>query len=707
MRSLFSRRVLARVLAATLFLGVIVTAEPGRVSAARANSDIWQAPKATPKAAPKATVSFGAAPTAPAFAPSSAAAPAEMQAPPPIAATLRDSLDIDTNADGQPGPGDTVRYTATITAGATAATGVTYNAPLDANTTLVPGSVTATPVGVNDTYTADRDTALTTPAATGVLANDFGGLPAATVTAFQTPTPNGGIVAVAGDGGFTYTPAAGYTGPDSFTYTIGNGAGSDTATVSLDVRLAAAAVDDVYNVIKDVALSVPAPGLLANDGGVPAPAVTPAIAATAQGGSVTVNADGSFTYTPPAGFVSPPIDTFSYTITNSAGTSSATASLTVDARPAVDSSVPASGATNLAADANISVTFSEPVNLVGIWFRIDCTTSGVRHPTHAVVSGGPTTYTIDPTTNFTAGESCTATLFASQVRDQDATDPPDTPVADHVFTFSIDATPLVSGTSPVTGAIDIALNADLTVTFSEPVTVTGNWFQIGCSASGTRNVADTAVTTGDNATFTINPTANFVSADTCTATVFAAQISDTDGNDPPDAMTANHVFTFAMDAGPGVSSTIPVAGAISIATNTNLTIAFSEAVNVTGNWFQIVCATTGTRNVADTVVTGGPTYVINPNIDFAPGELCTTTVFAAQVNDQDANDPPDNLAANLVFAFTLEGAPSVVTTVPVNGAVTGTSTQNLTITFSEPVNVTGNWFRSCARAERGTRPTRW
>ena len=108
------------------------------------------------------------------------------------------------------------------------------------------------------------------------------------------------------------------------------------------------------------------------------------------------------------------------------------------------------------------------------------------------------------------------------------------------------------------------------------------------------------------------------------------------------------------------------------------------------------CTSSGTRNVADTVVTGGPTtFTINPNADFAQNETCTVTVFAAQVSDQDTNDPPDNMTADFVFSFTTttDAAPTVTSTTPTNGAANQTTNINIDITFSEPVNVTGNWFQ--------------
>src|ERR1041385_920850 len=163
-------------------------------------------------------------------------------------------------------------------------------------------------------------------------------------------------------------------------------------------------------------------------------------------------------------------------------------------------------------------------------------------------------------------------------------------------------------------------------------------------------------------------------------TIFAAQVTDQDSADPPDNMAANFVFSFSMEAAPTVNSTTPTNGATQVASNTNLSITFSEPVNVTGNWFQIVGSTSGTRNVADTVVTGGPTtFTINPNVDFAPGETVTVTVFAAQVTDQDTNDPPDNMTSNFIFSFTIDQAPSVTATTPTNGATNVALNSNLSI----------------------------
>ena len=106
-----------------------------------------------------------------------------------------------------------------------------------------------------------------------------------------------------------------------------------------------------------------------------------------------------------------------------------------------------------------------------------------------------------------------------------------------------DTAPSVSSTTPANNALNQATNTNISITFDEPVNVAGNWFQISCSSSGVRNVADTAVTGGPT-TFTINPNVDFVNAEVCTTTVSASQVTDLDATDPPDNMAADYIFTF-------------------------------------------------------------------------------------------------------------------------------------------------------------------
>jgi large repetitive protein len=89
------------------------------------------------------------------------------------------------------------------------------------------------PVTVDDSYTMVQDTTLNEPAP-GVLGNDQGGNLTATPQA-AAPTAQGGTVTLLADGSFSYTPAAGFVGTDSFTYTANNGLGSANGTVTITV----------------------------------------------------------------------------------------------------------------------------------------------------------------------------------------------------------------------------------------------------------------------------------------------------------------------------------------------------------------------------------------------------------------------------------------------------------------------------------------
>src|SRR5207249_6090059 len=88
------------------------------------------------------------------------------------------------------------------------------------------------PVAANDSFTTDEDTALTVTAP-GVLGNDTD-VDGPVLTAVVVTGPSHGTLALNANGSFTYTPAANFNGPDSFTYKANDGqADSNVATVAL------------------------------------------------------------------------------------------------------------------------------------------------------------------------------------------------------------------------------------------------------------------------------------------------------------------------------------------------------------------------------------------------------------------------------------------------------------------------------------------
>lgn len=208
-----------------------------------------------------------------------------------------------------------------------------FDGGLNSNTATVTITVNDTispPVAVNDAYSVDEDNVLIVNAANGVLANDQRvGSGVATVV---TP-PSSGTFALQPSGAFTYTPLANFNGTDTFTYRItGNPNGlSNIATVTITVNPVndpPVAVNDTYSVVVDNVLTVPASqGVLANDFDVDGDPLTVVSNTNPTNGSLVLNADGSFTYTPNTGFIGQ--DTFNYTISDGQLTATATVTINV------------------------------------------------------------------------------------------------------------------------------------------------------------------------------------------------------------------------------------------------------------------------------------------------------------------------------------------------------------------------------------------
>jgi hypothetical protein len=90
-------------------------------------------------------------------------------------------------------------------------------------------------------------------------------------------------------------------------------------------------VDDAYTATGNTPLSVPAPGVLGNDTDTVAPPMSAAVATQPGHGAVSLNPDGSFTYTPTTNFAG--TDTFTYTASDTAGFVSGPATVTITVLP--------------------------------------------------------------------------------------------------------------------------------------------------------------------------------------------------------------------------------------------------------------------------------------------------------------------------------------------------------------------------------------
>ena len=71
-------------------------------------------------------------------------------------------------------------------------------------------------------------------------------------------------------------------------------------------------------------------------------------------------------------------------------------------------------------------------------------------------------------------------------------------------------------------------------------------------------------------------------------------------------------------------------------------------MTLSGSWFSINCNSSGLHTA--TVSGGALSYGLDPDVNFTVGELCTVTVFAANVVDQDG--VPNNMTADYSWSFT-------------------------------------------------------
>lgn len=118
--------------------------------------------------------------------------------------------------------------------------------------------VNSSPVGVAETYECDRYGSLSV-AAPGLLANDSdpeGG----PITAIVAEDPKAGTLSLAPDGGFTYAPAAGFSGVDSFKYRVKDETGLTSAPIQVVIEVPFGEV--VQGIVRDRVTGAPISGIV-------------------------------------------------------------------------------------------------------------------------------------------------------------------------------------------------------------------------------------------------------------------------------------------------------------------------------------------------------------------------------------------------------------------------------------------------------------
>ncbi|MBS0477544.1 MAG: VCBS domain-containing protein, partial [Proteobacteria bacterium] len=361
------------------------------------------------------------------------------------------------------------------------------------------------------------------------------------------------------DGTFTFTPADNYNGPIHLTYTVSDGHGG---TVAGAQTFALAAVDDLH--AQDDSFSTDEDTLLqgtvaGNDSTTSGGSLSFALATDAAHGSLTFNADGTFSYNPTGNYFGS--DSFTYTVTDAAANESATRTVSLTVDPVNDAAVisgDSSGAiTEDAAPGTVggNLDSTDVDNANDSWNAVTtATASNLGYGTFTIDAAGQWVYTLDnanPVVNAL---------------------PAGAPLSDSFTVTTIDGTAQVV-TIAITGANDQAfISGTKTGSVTEAGGVgnavagspdTGGQFTITDPDSGQAAFATPASLNGTYGTFTFN--------DATGAWTYALD----NGRAATEALTAGQIVTdvlaiSSLDGTASSQATVTVTGANDAAVITGL-----------------------------------------------------------------------------------------------------------------------------------------
>jgi len=415
--------------------------------------------------------------------------------------------------------------------------------------------------------------------------------------------------------------------------------------------------------------------------------------AAAVAGTVGYNATGSVaSFTPNAALAYNTL--YTATITTGAantlgiGTAAAyTWSFTTGTQPTVIATVPANGATGVAANQVLSATFSKAMNCATLAspatnFRL--TAAGIAVAGTVACNGSVATFT--PTALLVINTVYTATITTG------ATDTTGDPLAaNYVWSFKTApaaVVPVVIATVPANLAVGVPINQALSATFNgamNPATINTTTFTL--TGPGTTPVTGVVAYVAAGSTATFTPAANLLPN-----TVYTATITTGAQNLAGTGLAANYVWTFttgtALAVAPTVISTIPLTGATNVPVNQEVSATFSVPMNpATINSTTFTLTGPGTTPVAGLVAYAA----IGNTLTFMPAaNLAASTLFTATITTGAKNLAGTALANNYVWTFTtgtaLSVPPEIVSTLPLNAATNVPLTQTVSATFTEAMN---------------------
>ncbi len=510
----------------------------------------------------------------------------------------------------------------------------------DGSTDSAPATVTITisatndaPLAVADAYSVNVGGTLTTTTTNGVLANDTDAESTA-LTATLVAAPTHGTFNLNTDGTFTYTPQAGYRGPDSFTYKASDGTDfSNTVTVSIKVNAVPTAVDNTYSINEDIVLNISAAnGVLTNDTDADSDLLTAAVVTQPVHGTLVLNADGSFTYTPEANYHG--TDTFTYKA-NDGSTDSAPATVTITVNSVNDLPVSVADAYQVDEDGSLVTTAANGVlvnDTDGDGTAL--TASVVNQPQHGTLDfNADGTFTYTPAANYHGSDSFT--YIANDGTGNSA-----------AATVTITVNPVNDVPVAENDAYVVAEDATLTVPEATGVLLNDSDVEGGTlTAAVVTEPTHGTLTLNANGSFTYVPVADFHGTDT-----FTYRANDGTANSATATVTITLSAANDAPAAAGDSYSVPVNGILTVNAASGVT---ENDDDVDGDSLTAVVSAMPTHVTVELNSDGSFTYT--PTAAFHG-----TDSFTYVVNDGTVNSAPATVTIHVnTLASTVDDAYTV------------------------------------------------
>ena len=340
--------------------------------------------------------------------------------------------------------------------------------------------------------------------------------------------------------------------------------------------------------------------------------------------------------------------------------------------PGVVSVTPAQGATDVVINTTVTATFSMAMNPS----TVTTSTFTLTSPGGAVA--GAVTYTGTVATFTPAAVLAYGTTYTATITTGVATPGGAGLIGNYVWTFSTVApSPTVISTVPLAGATGVPVSQVLSATFSEPMdptTISTTTFTL----AGPDGAAVTGAVTYAGVVATFTPMASLADSTQYTATITTGATS---GGVP---LAANYVWTFTTITPPPlltVVSTIPVNTATGVPLSQVLSATFNEPMNcVAFPAAAFIVTGPGATAVPGTIGCSGAVATFTP-----AANLISNTVYTATITTGAQDLAGASLASNYVWTFRTLPAPTpptVISTVPVDGATSVPINQALSATFS-------------------------